>query len=325
MMPGSAAHNAVAASSEGTLQHGRDVSSSLSASGENSFPPSGVSGVSGESCSSDQPTPSSGQNVSSVGSFSDVVHGAQPDPIEVVPDVDNELPSRPLTVFFNPRAQLPANEVFTALQAAKIENKDISCIQRQSSGEIVLTFRNIRAKEQFLTNNVVKIRDQPFALQDVDRPLTYVQVSMPRMRCLIPLFSSDLQNIVMLSTSVVAISVKKVGNMFKMVYDIIASVLSDPSLISSVLAEFKFIFVMRANRVPAATAIRPATMSMRVIPSSVTTVKSSAISLLTAPTKFRVTFVNNLITARKPVLSPGRAMLNVRAHPNVRIHLKKVV
>ena len=79
-------------------------------------------------------------------------------------------------MFFNPRARLPANEVFTALQAAKIENKDISCIQRQSSSEIVLTFRNVRAKEQFLTNNVVKIRDQPFALQDVDGPLTYVQV-----------------------------------------------------------------------------------------------------------------------------------------------------
>ena len=108
--------------------------------------------------------------------YADVVHGAQSDPVEDVPDVDNDLPTRCLTVFFNPRARLPANEVFTALQAAKIENKDISCIQRQSSWEIVLTFRNIRAKEQFLTNNVVKIRDQLFALQDVDCPLTYVQV-----------------------------------------------------------------------------------------------------------------------------------------------------
>ena len=176
MMPGGAAHDAVGAPNESTLQHGRDVNGSPSVSGE-SFPPSGVP-VSSESCLPDQPS-SSGHNVSSgesVPAFSDVVRGAQPDPIEVVPDVDNELPSRPLTVFFNPRARLPANEVFTALQAAKIENKDISCIQRQSSGEIVLTFHNVRTKERFLTNNVVKIRDQPFALQDVDRPLTYVQI-----------------------------------------------------------------------------------------------------------------------------------------------------
>ena len=90
MMPGGAAHNAVGASSSATLEHGRDMSSSLSASGENSFLPSGVSGVSGESCSSDQPTPSSGQNGSSVGPsgssgpvYSDVVCGAQPDPVEL--------------------------------------------------------------------------------------------------------------------------------------------------------------------------------------------------------------------------------------------------
>ena len=89
----------------------------------------------------------------------DVVRGAQPDPVEDVPDVDNELRTQPLTVFFNPRARLPANEVFTALRVAKIENKDISCIQRQFSGEIILTFCKIHAKEQFLSNNVVKIRD----------------------------------------------------------------------------------------------------------------------------------------------------------------------
>lgn len=108
--------------------------------------------------------------------FSDVVRGANPDPVEYVPDVENELPSRPLTVSFNPRARVPAHEVFTALREANIDNNSVSCVQRQSSGEIVLTFRNARAKEQFLTHNIVRVRGQPFALQDIDRPLTYVQV-----------------------------------------------------------------------------------------------------------------------------------------------------
>ena len=31
-------------------------------------------------------------------------------------------------------------------------------------------------KEQFLTHNVVRVRCQPFALQGIDCPLTYVQV-----------------------------------------------------------------------------------------------------------------------------------------------------
>ena len=73
MMPGGAAHDAVGAPNESTLQHGRDVNGSPSVSGE-SFPPSGFP-VSSESCLPDQPS-SSGHNVSSgepVPAFSDVV------------------------------------------------------------------------------------------------------------------------------------------------------------------------------------------------------------------------------------------------------------
>ena len=62
------------------------------------------------------------------------------------------------------------------LYEANIDNNSVSCIQCQSSGEIVLTFRNARAKEQFLTHNVVRVRGQPFALQNIECPLTYVQV-----------------------------------------------------------------------------------------------------------------------------------------------------
>jgi len=137
-----------------------------------------------EFVASDQSIPPSGRhvepsshNVNAAGAvYADVVRGANPDPVAYVPDEQNELPSRPLTVFFNPRSRVPAHEVFTALQAANIDNGSVSCIQRQSSGEIVLTFRNAHAKEQFLTHNVINIRDQPFALQDIDRPLTYMQI-----------------------------------------------------------------------------------------------------------------------------------------------------
>ena len=162
------------------VENGRDVNSSVSvirpnfasdsppsgsnvefSNDERSFPPSGNAVRSGEA--------SDGPN------FADVVRG-NPDPVEFVPDVDNELPSRPLTVSFKPRARVPAHEVFTALREANIDNNSVSCIQRQASGEIVLTFRNAHAKEQFLTHNVVRVRGHPFALQDIDRPLTYVQV-----------------------------------------------------------------------------------------------------------------------------------------------------
>ena len=123
------------------------------------------------------PEAASRPDVSSQLVYSDVVRGSvNSQPVAYVPDEQNELPSRPLTVFFNPRSRIPANEVFEALQASGTDSSSVSCIQRQSSGEIVLTFRNAAAKERFLAANVVTIRSQPFALQDIDRPLTYLQI-----------------------------------------------------------------------------------------------------------------------------------------------------
>ncbi len=168
-----------------TLQNGRDVSETSCASVPQLFdflsapPPSGVVASVSESGNtssipSDVPVEPSEPSIA----YSDVVRGPvnPSEPDVYVPDPQNELPSRPLTVFFNPRSRLPASEVFDALQTAGLENSSLSCIQRQSSGEIVLTFRNTGAKERFLSHNVVNIRNQSFALQDVDRPLTYLQV-----------------------------------------------------------------------------------------------------------------------------------------------------
>ena len=91
-------------------------------------------------------------------------------------DEENEVPQRPCTAFVNPRTRLSATDVFEALKLSDVDPKQISCIQRQSNGEIQLTFRNAKQRELFLKKNVIQIRGQPFALQDVDRPLTYLQI-----------------------------------------------------------------------------------------------------------------------------------------------------
>ena len=91
-----------------------------------------------------------------------------------MPDQENELLSRPLTAFFTLQHHVPANKVFDALKDAGVKSSDISCVQRQLSGEIVLTFRSAQFKENFLQKNVIKLCDQSFAVQDVDQPLMYL-------------------------------------------------------------------------------------------------------------------------------------------------------
>lgn len=102
-------------------------------------------------------------------------NGNEP-PVAFVPDDENNLPNRPLTAFLNPRGRILSGEVFKALREAGIDVSNVSCIQRNSSGEIVLTFRKDQFKEQFLRQNVLNLRGAPFVLQDVDKPLTYLQI-----------------------------------------------------------------------------------------------------------------------------------------------------
>ncbi|XP_044170611.1 uncharacterized protein LOC122954627 [Acropora millepora] len=89
---------------------------------------------------------------------------------------ENSLPTRPLTVSFQPQQFLPACDVFEALSNAELQSTDVSCIQRLSSGAIVLTFRQPASKEAFLRRNFITVHEQPVVLQDVDRPLTFLQV-----------------------------------------------------------------------------------------------------------------------------------------------------
>ena len=57
---------------------------------------------------------------------------------------ENTLPA-----FFTPQVRLPAN-VFTALREANVDSKYVSCLQRPSNGQVVLTFHRAGCKEQFL-------------------------------------------------------------------------------------------------------------------------------------------------------------------------------
>ena len=110
-------------------------------------------------------------------SYAEATRPAQP--VKDVKDsvsTDNDVPDRPCTAFVNPRARLPANVFIDALNSAKVDPQSISCIQRQTNGEVVLTFRSAEHRESFLRLNTLEIQGKPFAVQDIDRPLTYVQI-----------------------------------------------------------------------------------------------------------------------------------------------------
>ena len=110
-----------------------------------------------------------------VQSFSSVVADKTVSSGPVVRD-DNALPNRPLTAFFTPQVRLPASDVFTALREANVDSKDVSCLQRTSNGQVVLTFCRVECKEQFLRRSVLKVGSTTYTLQDVDWPLTYLEV-----------------------------------------------------------------------------------------------------------------------------------------------------
>ena len=92
------------------------------------------------------------------------------------PADENRLPGRPLTAFFSPQVRLPSCDVLSALQEAGLNGSSVACIQRKASGEILLTFRKADLKERFVHSSVLKVNGAPYAIQDVDRPLTFVQI-----------------------------------------------------------------------------------------------------------------------------------------------------
>lgn len=79
--------------------------------------------------------------------------------------------------FLNTRGRIGAKDVSDVLKENGVDPQEISCIQRQLSGVIVITFRPEAFKDAFKQWNVLVVRGQPFAIQDIDRPLTYLQIS----------------------------------------------------------------------------------------------------------------------------------------------------
>lgn len=108
-------------------------------------------------------------------SFSAVLSEKNVSNVTVPVQDENALPNRPLTAFFTPQVRLPAADVFRAFRESNVNSSDVSCLQRTSNGQVVITFRRAECKEQFL-RSVLNVSGTPYALQDVDRPLTYLQI-----------------------------------------------------------------------------------------------------------------------------------------------------
>ena len=109
-------------------------------------------------------------------SFSAVLSEKNVSNVAVPVQDENALPNRSLTAFFTPQVPLPAADVFRAFRESNVNSSDVSCLQRTSNGQVVFTFRRAECKEQFLRRSVLNVSGTPYALQDVDRPLTYLQI-----------------------------------------------------------------------------------------------------------------------------------------------------
>ena len=89
---------------------------------------------------------------------------------------ENVMPQRPRTAFFTPSKTTTAKSVFEALENADIDGTEIACLQRKMNGEVTVTFKTISAKEKFLRLNSLQVDAEHFALQDVDKPLTFLTI-----------------------------------------------------------------------------------------------------------------------------------------------------
>ncbi|PFX15801.1 hypothetical protein AWC38_SpisGene19973 [Stylophora pistillata] len=89
---------------------------------------------------------------------------------------ENSMPQRPKTAFFTPDRQTTARSVFDAFANCKVSPTDIQCLQRKLNGKVVVTFKSITAKENLLRLNSLNINSENYALQDIDKPLTFLTI-----------------------------------------------------------------------------------------------------------------------------------------------------
>ena len=88
----------------------------------------------------------------------------------------DDTPKRPLSASFTPSRYTSARTVFEALSNAEINTQEVKCLQRKMNGEVVITFNSAAAKENFVCKNSLLINNDNFAIQDIDRPLTFLTI-----------------------------------------------------------------------------------------------------------------------------------------------------
>lgn len=88
----------------------------------------------------------------------------------------NDMPKRPRSALFTPSRSTSARSVFDAFKTANIDAAEIQCLQRKMNGEVVVTFNSSAAKEKFVGLNSIWINNDNYAIQDIDRPLTFLTV-----------------------------------------------------------------------------------------------------------------------------------------------------
>lgn len=88
----------------------------------------------------------------------------------------DDMPKRPRSALFTPSRNTSARSVFQALNNAAISAAEINCLQRKMNGECVITFKSEDAKEKFVSMNSIRINSEHYAIQDIDRPLTYLTI-----------------------------------------------------------------------------------------------------------------------------------------------------
>ena len=86
------------------------------------------------------------------------------------------MPKRPKTALFMPSRSTTARSVFDALCMASIDASDVHCMQRKMNGEVAVTFKSSAVKEKVLHMNAITVGSQSYAIQDIDRPLTFLTI-----------------------------------------------------------------------------------------------------------------------------------------------------
>ena len=59
---------------------------------------------------------------------------------------------------------------------AHIDASDIQCMQRKMNSEVVITFKSVDVKENFLCLNFLTVGEHSYATQDIDRPVTFLTI-----------------------------------------------------------------------------------------------------------------------------------------------------